>query len=167
METVNQVQTENTNTEEVKTYTQEEVNKIVEGRLQRERSRYGNINIDEYDQLREKAGKYDELQEASKTELQKATDKADKLQKELDGLKRDQAIRAIRAKVAGEKGIPEALLTADTEEACAEQADAILAFANPSGYPNVRDGGEVKANGKKTTAEMFADWLLRGVENGV
>lgn len=113
----------------------------------------------DYDQLKEKAGKYDELQEASKTELQKATDKADRLQKELNDLKHDASVRTIRAKVAEEKGIPASLLTADTEEACTEQADAILAFANPSGYPNVRDGGEVKASGKKTTAEVFADWF--------
>ena len=40
METVNQVQTENTNTEETaKTFTQAEVDKIVEGRLQRERAK--------------------------------------------------------------------------------------------------------------------------------
>lgn len=157
METVNQVQTEAANTEEVKTFTQDEVNKIVEDRLQRERSKYAGMA--DYDQLKEKAGKYDELQEASKTELQKATEKVTSLQNELDSLKHDASVREIRAKVAGEKGIPVSLLTADTEEACAEQADAILAFANPSGYPNVRDGGEVKATGKKTTSEQFAEWF--------
>lgn len=154
METVNQVQTEGT---EVKTFTQEEVDKIVEGRLQRERSKYGDMS--DYDQLKEKAGKYDELQEASKTELQKATDKVASLQKELDGMKHEASVRTIRSKVAEEKGIPVSLLTGDTEEACKEQADAILAFANPSGYPNVRDGGEVKATGKKSTSEQFADWF--------
>lgn len=158
METVNQVQTENTNTEETaKTFTQAEVDKIVEGRLQRERAKYGDMS--DYDQLKEKAGKYDQLQEASKTELQKATEKVTSLQKELDGMKHEKAVSSIRAKVAKEKGIPEHLLTADTEEACTEQADAILAFANPSGYPNVRDGGEVKATGKKSTSELFGDWF--------
>ena len=161
METVNQVQTEATNTEVTaeKTFTQEDVNKIVEDRLQRVRQKYAGMA--DYDQLKEKAGKYDELQEASKTELQKATDKADRLQKELDGLKHDASVRSIRAKVAEEKGIPVSLLTADTEEACKEQADAILAFANPSGYPNVRDGGEVKATGNKSTSDLFGDWFNR------
>lgn len=161
METVNQVQTEATNTEVTadKTFTQEDVNKIVEDRLQRERQKYAGMA--DYDQLKEKAGKYDELQEASKTELQKATDKADRLQKELDGFKHDASVRAIRAKVAEEKGIPASLLTGDTEEACKEQADAILAFANPSGYPNVRDGGEVKATGNKSTSDLFGDWFNR------
>ena len=156
METVNQVQTEE-HTE--KTFTQEDVNKIVEDRLQRERAKYAGMA--DYDQLKEKAGKYDELQEASKTELQKATDKVTALQKELDGMKHEASVRTIRAKVAEEKGVPANLLTGDTEEACKEQADAILAFANPSGYPNVRDGGEVKATGKKTTGEQFAEWFNR------
>lgn len=155
METVNQVQTEATG--ENKTFTQEDVNKIVEERLQRERQKYAGMA--DYEQLKEKAGKYDELQEASKTELQKATEKVTTLQKELDGMKHAESVRTVRAKVAEEKGIPASLLTADTEEACKEQADAILAFANPSGYPNVRDGGEVKATGKKTTSEQFAEWF--------
>ena len=156
METVNQVQT---NTEETaeKTFTQEDVNKIVEDRLQRERQKYAGMA--DYDQVKEKAGKYDELQEASKTELQKATDKVASLQKELDGIKHEASVRAIRTKVAEEKGVPASLLTADTEDACKEQADAILAFANPSGYPNVRDGGEVKATGKKSTSDLFGDWF--------
>lgn len=157
METVNQVQTENANAEEIKTYTQEEVNKIVEGRLQRERAKYGDMS--DYDQLKKKAGMYDQLQEASKTELQKATEKADALQKELDGMKHAESVRTIRSKVAKDKNIPAELLTADTEEACTAQADAILAFANPSGYPNVRDGGEVKATGKKSTSDLFGDWF--------
>lgn len=158
METVNQVQTE----EAVeKTFTQAELNQIVEDRLQRERQKYAGMA--DYDQLKEKAGKYDELQEASKTELQKATERATALQKELDGMKHEASIRSVRAKVAEEKGIPASLLTADTEEACAEQADAILAFANPSGYPAVRDGGEVRATGKKSTSEQFAEWFNKQI----
>lgn len=158
METVNQVQTEATNTEgAAKTFTQEDVNKIVEERLQRERQKYAGMA--DYDQLKEKAGKYDELQEASKTELQKATDRAEKLQKELNDIKHAESVRTIRSKVAEEKGVPANLLTADTEEACTEQADAILAFANPSGYPNVRDGGETNVTGKKSTSDLFGDWF--------
>lgn len=75
-----------------------------------------------------------------------AAEKAEKLQKELDGMKAAESVRGIREKVAGEKKIPVSLLTAETEEDCAKQADAILAFAQPAGYPDVRDGGE-PANG--------------------
>lgn len=68
--------------------------------------------------------------------------RANSLQKELEALKQENSLRLIREKVAGDKKIPAALLTAETEEACISQADAILAFANSGNYPAVKDGGE-------------------------
>lgn len=70
------------------------------------------------------------------------------LQNELNGMKQAEALRNLRAKVAAEKKIPADLLTGETEEACAAQADAILTFAKSSGYPAVQDGGEVHDDGK-------------------
>ena len=66
--------------------------------------------------------------------------------------------RTIRAKVAKEEGIPESLLTGDTEEACTEQAKAIKAFANPDNYPVLKDGGEVQNVVKGSTKQQFAEW---------
>ena len=153
METVNQEnKTPETNGQE-RTFSQADVDKIVAERLQRERQKYG-----DYDSLKDKASKYDQLEEASKTELQKAVDKAAKLQKELDGLKQAETIRQVRAKVSKETGVPEALLTAGTEEECKAQAEAIKAFADP-GYPKVKDGGENRPMSKQTTSEQFADWF--------
>ena len=80
-------------------------------------------------------------------------DRADQLQAELEGVKKAEGIRSIRQKVAGEKKIPENLLTGETEEACNAQADAILAFAKPGAYPKVPDGGEPAGkDGGKTSA---------------
>ncbi len=115
---------------ETKTFTQTELNAIVEARLARERDKYA-----DYDSLKEKAGKYDEAEESKKTELQKATDKMTALQKELDTLKSANTVKAIREKVAKDTEVPIELLTADTEEACKAQADAILKFAKPKSYP--------------------------------
>ena len=69
-------------TQEVRTFTQEEVNKIVENRVAKERAK---ANA-EYEELRQKASKFDEIEEANKSELQKATERADSLQKQLDDL---------------------------------------------------------------------------------
>lgn len=91
-------------------------------------------------------------------ELQKAQQQIEQLTKELTGMKAAETIRLTREKVAGEKRIPAHLLTAETEEECAEQADAILAFAQPSGYPQFRDGGEPQKQAKLTTRDKFADW---------
>lgn len=137
-----------------KTFTQDEVNKIVGERLARESAKYA-----DYETLKDKAAKFDEQEEASKSELQKAQDKAAKLQSELDGMKKADSIRQIREKVSSATGVPVSLLTADTEEAALEQANAIKAYANP-GHPVVRDGGEVRTDGNKgTTREQFEQWF--------
>ena len=91
-------------------------------------------------------------------ELQKAQQQIEQLTKELTGMKTAETIRLTREKVAGEKKIPAHLLTGDTEEACAKQADEILAFAQPASYPQFRDGGEPQKTTKLTTRDKFADW---------
>lgn len=153
-ETVNQEQ-QTAETQGSKTFTQEEVNAMIGERVGRLNAKYA-----DYETLKDKAAKFDAAEEAGKTELQKANDRAAALQAELDGLKKAESVRALREKIAGEKKIPANLLTGDTEEACRAQADAIIAYAGQSGYPKVRDGGEVpsKTDGSKTR-DQFANWL--------
>lgn len=95
---------------------------------------------------------------ANSDELQKAQQQAAQLQSELDSMKAAETIRLTREKVAGEKKVPAHLLTGETEEACAKQADEILAFAQPSGYPQIRDGGDPRNPPAPTTRQKFADW---------
>ena len=95
---------------------------------------------------------------ANSDELQKAQQQAAQLQTELDAMKAAETIRLTREKVAGEKKVPAHLLTGETEEACAKQADEILAFAQPSGYPQIRDGGDPRNPPAPTTRQKFADW---------
>lgn len=89
------------------------------------------------------------------------------LQAELKGMKDAESLRQIRDKVAADKKVPATLLTGETEEACAAQADSILAFAQSHGYPAVPDGGEVNsgrvagdkvaAGYAKLSADLFGD----------
>lgn len=90
-------------------------------------------------------------------ELTAAKERAESLQKEIDGMKQTEAVRLVREKVAKEKGVPAELLTGATEDECASMADSILAFAKPT-YPRVKDGGEVTTNQKRTTRDQFAEW---------
>lgn len=150
-ETVNQGQT---NESEQKTFTQDELNAILNDRLKREREKHA-----DYAALKEKADRLDKLEEASKSEIQKMTEKAERLQKELDEIKQAENIREIRSKVAKETGIPENLLTGSTEEDCTAQAEAIKAFAKPA-YPTLRDAGEATgAVSGGSTAAQFAEWF--------
>lgn len=110
-----------------RTYTQEQVNRIVSDRLSRETAKYA-----DYDSIKQ----------------------------ELANLKAENALRDIRQNVATEKGLPASLLTADTEEACRAQADAILAFARPAHTaPSVPDGGEAHTSSGGATRDQFAEWL--------
>ena len=133
-------------------FTQAEVNALINKRFAEIKGKYG-----DYDELKEKARKFDEAEEASKTELQKATEKADALQAKLDKLEAEETARGIREKVAKEKGIPAHLLKGNTEEECNAQADELLAYVNPQGYPDVPDGGEVHHQGSRSAADDFAD----------
>lgn len=151
--------TEPTQGNEEKTFTQEELNAIVQRRIGEERAKYGDI-----EELRKKAAKLDEMEENSKTELQKATDKASKLEAELNKLKEAESIRSVRNAVAEKMGVPISLLSGNTEDECTEQAKALLAFAGKDSYPNVRDGGEVQTTGKKTTGQQFADWMKKSMK---
>lgn len=90
--------------------------------------------------------------------LQDVTNKVAALQQELEKRDKADALRAMREKVSGEMKVPTALLTGETEEACAEQAKAILAFAQTSGYPVIRDGGEPHNTPSPKTRDKFADW---------
>jgi len=137
-----------------RTFTQAELDTVISERLNRERAKYA-----DYETLKDKAAKFDAAEEASKTELQKAQDERQRYKDELDRIKNENKIRDIRGKVSQETGVPENLLSGDTEEICKEQAKAILAFANQGSYPDVRDGGEPGKVSKKTTRDQFADFF--------
>lgn len=137
-----------------KTFTQDEVNAIISDRLAREKEKYA-----DYDAMKQKAAMYDEAAEASKSELQKATEKAERLEQELRARQLADAAREARDKVSRDTGVPVHLLTGEDEDTCKAQAQAILDFAKPAGYPKVRDGGEVTKSGKAPTRNQFADWL--------
>lgn len=154
-ETVNQGNMATNQENGQKTFTQEELNAIVNDRLGRQKAKFA-----DYDDLKAKAEKFDKLEEASKSELQKATEKATALQSELDAIKKQSELRDIREKVAKETGVTANLLTGDTEDACKEQAKAILEFAgSQKGYPVVKDGGEAGGNINNSTRQQFAEWF--------
>ena len=137
-------------TPEQQTFTQDDVNRIVAKRV----AKYA-----DYDELKQKAAKFDEQVEAGKSELQKATEKASSLQAELDALKQAESIRVMREEVANAKGIPAKLLTGTTAEECEAQAADLIAWAEKtgSGYPKVPDGGDPLST--KPAREQFAEWL--------
>ena len=140
---------------QTRTFTQEEVNAIVGKRLAEEKGKYS-----DYEEIKAKAAKFDEAEEANKSELQKAMERANNLEAELNGLKKSEEIRQTRERIATETGIPANLLTGDTEESCKAQAEAIKAFATPN-YPKVKDGGEVPRTTSGNAKADFAEYMTQ------
>lgn len=140
-ETVNQGMPE----EAEKTFTQSELNAILTDRLARERGKYS-----DYEELKSKAQQFDAAEEARKTELQKATEKAEALQKKLDEIAKANEIREMKNKVASQTGLPSDMLeflTGEDEETCMAQAKKLVDRVKASGFPSVKDSGESRAPG--------------------
>ena len=91
--------------EPARTFTQAEMDAIIGDRLKRERAKYA-----DYDELAKKAKAYDEAEEASKSELQKAVEERDKYKAEIEKLQAERERAEKVAKVAAEKGVDAALL---------------------------------------------------------
>ena len=135
-ETVDQENPATQEEREERTFTQSEMDAIIRDRLARERGKYA-----DYDAVKAKAEQFDAAQEADRSELQRALERATELQTQVDAMNRANAVRAVRDKVSAATGVPAGLLSGESEEDCTAQAQAILEFARP-GYPSVRDGGE-------------------------
>lgn len=119
-----------------RTFTQDEVNAIVAERLSRERAKYADYN-----------------------DLKAKAEQCDAVQAQLDELNRTTARKEMLARVAAATGCPVELLTAETEESCTEQAEAIMKFTKPApGYPIVDDGGDPihKPSSNSLFAEAFS-----------
>lgn len=96
---------------------QDDLNRVIAERIQRERAKFA-----DYDDLKTKASRFDELDQKNKSELEKATERAAALEAERDA----QRSAALRWRVAAKHGITdedaELYLTGLDEETLTRQA---------------------------------------------
>lgn len=98
---------------------QEEFDKRLASRLNRERAKFS-----DYDELKAKSAKLDELEAANKSELQKLSERAEAAEKRAV----QAEFTALREKVARTKGVPASSLTGETEEELNASADELIAW---------------------------------------
>lgn len=116
-----------------KTFTQEEVDRIVGDRLKRETAKYS-----DYDEAKAKAAKADAADEKAKTENQKLLDRIDAAErKALDAERRSGEVEAeaLRFRVAAAKGLNPAQakrLSGTTQEELEADADELLETFKPA-----------------------------------
>lgn len=124
-----------------KTFTQDELDRIVQDRLDRERRKFG-----DYDDLKAKASRFDELDAASKTELERERIAREKAEAKALGLEASTRNAAIRAHAA-------ALGAVD--------ADAVLALVDQTKV-TLGDDGQVTGAEEAVKALLDAKPYLVG-----
>lgn len=101
--------------------TQEELNAIIKERLDRERRKFA-----DYDELKAAKARLDEIEDANRSEVEKAARRAEQAEQELAALRREKTLRDI----ADEFGIGKddlAFIEADTEDAIRDKAERLAA----------------------------------------
>lgn len=137
-----------------RTFTQGELDAIIGERLKREREKYA-----DYEDLKDKASKYEQSVENNKTELQKATEAIEKLKNQINGYTKAESVRRIREKISEETKVPASLLSGEDEETCKKQAEAILAFAKPREYPGAKRNTNQQSTSQRDTNQQMDDSL--------
>jgi hypothetical protein len=137
---------------------QEELDRIVQARLDRERKKFA-----DYDDLKKAADRLAQIEEANKSEAEKAAARADAAEKRAAELE----VKALRAEVAAAKGVPVALLTGSTQEELEAAADALIAFRGEQKAGPKSDAlGRVNQNTVKgTTGDQFADFFTSNLSS--
>lgn len=141
---------------------QEQLDKILGSRLERERAKFA-----DYDGLKEKASKFDELEQASKSELQKAIERAEAAEKTASEASRS----ALHTRIAAEEGVPVEVIRGDTEEEARASAQKIREWRDSgSQKKKVPPPGGLKSgatgSNSQTTGKERAAAALRQLRNG-
>ncbi len=94
----------------------------------------------------DKAKAYDELQEKSKTDLQKAQEQAAAYKKQVDDLNAKAELDKARAKVSQETGVPADLVVGADEDEMRDFAKKIAEWHKPPSAPRTRKPGSFAAD---------------------
>lgn len=124
----------------------QETDWVAQARKWEQRAKDANRRVKELEPFEVKAR---ELEESSKSELQKAQERAEAAERALGEVQS----KAVRAEVAAVKGVPVELLTGDSKESLEASADAILAFRDQT----ARKGNYVPSEGRLTTDSVDAE----------
>ena len=150
--------------EPARTFTQAEVDKMT-GKIRREmRAQFA-----DYDDLKAKAAKYDEAEDAKKTELQKlteATERATRAEARIAELEAAAAHRDLVEKIASETGVPASILKGADEDELRASAETAMAWLKSQSdaaksFPTDTGGGASTPTVTKESILAIADFAER------
>ena len=116
---------------------QEQLDNVIKSRLSRERAKYA-----DYDELKSKAARLDELEQANKTELEKANERANELQRQVDAYHAKEQREQWAREASQATGVDASLIRGDSAEEMLAHAQAIKS-SRPA-YPAINDSGKPK-----------------------
>lgn len=143
---------------------QQELDRALKGRLDRERAKYK-----DYPDLKEKATKFDQVTAAQKSEVQLAIERAEAAERKAADLESEKEIADWKSQVAKDPkyaGITADVLRGSTLDEIEDHAASLKAL-----LPEPRKGGQVSTegrtvgNGSGGPAQQFAD-LLKTARGG-
>lgn len=137
--------------------TQEQLDKIVKDRLEREREKVRS-EFSDYDDLKAKALKLDELEMSGSEELKKALAEVDNLKGELQTRDENAKLQQMRKQVAKDTGVPEDLIQGADEESMKTFAEAVAAFAKTPSAPIIPESG-ISTQAGETPAQKFGQFM--------
>lgn len=121
-----------------RTFTQEDVNRLLAQERRTQESRFAG-----YDELKAKADQFDQLEEANRTELERATARAEKAEKDLAASQAAQ----LRMQVAAAAKLPADMasrLQGDTAEELEADAEKLAELLTPERTESGREGSTAK-----------------------
>jgi histone H3/H4 len=130
--------------------------------LARERAKYA-----DYTDLKSKAAEFDRLQEASKSEVQKVSERMAQLEKELES----ERFNNVRTAVASAKGVPAHRISGSTVEELESSAESYLAEVSElskaqkpkaTSYKSGATGSDSRMDPKAKSAAMIQQIFRSG-----
>ena len=137
--------------------TQEQLDKIVKDRLEREREKVRS-EFSDYDDLKAKALQLDELEKSGSEELKKALAEVDNLKGELQTRDENAKLQQMRKQVAKDTGVPEDLIQGADEESMKTFAEAVASFAKKPSAPIIPESG-ISTQAGETPAQKFGQFM--------
>lgn len=138
-----------------KTFTQSQVDEIVKQRLARAKHE----KPADYDELKQKAERYDQAMTESESNLSKLQARIDALEGENKEMKHQKEIASWRDDVANKTGVPASVLRGDTKEDIEAHAQAIKDAL--SAYPTVNPGKPAPQKMTREQVDAITDPIAR------
>jgi len=138
---------------------QADLDRIIGERVARERGKYA-----DYDDLKAKATKFDEVTEANKTELQKERERADAAERKAAGYEAEKQVATWAAEIVKGSTIPANALRGSTKEELAEHFEVLKSIAPAPQQKRGTPPGKRAADGDKPGSR--AAEALRSLRQG-